>query len=104
MLEVANKTARKFDQAPRGSATPYLEELGRLVGEPGIPRAVLDGIPRLYDVGYERFFIKMPITPTALANDPRSLLQVTDRFLRYMAAFRARDWKQVLIIQQENIS
>jgi hypothetical protein len=75
-----------------------------LVDKFGIPQQALDGLPLLFHVGHERFFIKMPFSAALAASDPDSLIQATDDFMRFVAAFRAGDWEQVVIIEQECLS
>jgi hypothetical protein len=45
--------------------------------------------------------VKPEDTPTAFAGEPDRILQPSDLFMRYVAAFRARDWPLVGVIEHE---
>ena len=87
----------------RGEVTfnTLVEELVSLMSEPAVPRANIDGTFELFKVIGKCLFVKVQKHPAPIADKRVSVLEPTDRFLHYVAAFRARDWPKVSVIEHE---
>lgn len=77
-----------------------LEELN-LLRQHGCPRDCFDGVSELLNCLPKCLIVKTQFSPTFSASDDFGIIQSSDLFKRYMAAFRARDWPQVRIIEHE---
>lgn len=78
-----------------------LEELVSLMSKPGVPRCYVDGAFELFNMVGKCLFVKVEKYPAPFTDDGVSILQPTDLFLHYVAAFRARDWPKVGVIEHE---
>ncbi len=75
-----------------------------LLDKPGCPSDAIDSAARLIQRLDKCLFVKPQRSSALVARDCNILLQPSDLFLRYVAAFRAGDWPLVSIIEHEAIS
>jgi len=78
-----------------------VEELGVLVRLPDTPRDAAEGALRFLKRVEKCLYVVPQMSPAAVTGDPDTMLQVSDLFLRYLTAFRARDWPKVSVIEHE---
>jgi hypothetical protein len=80
------------------------ETLLSLLSQPTCPRDAVDSAAKLIQRLDKCLFVKVQVGTAPLASEGYVILQPSDLFLRYMAAFRARDWPLVSIIEHEATS
>lgn len=65
------------------------------------PRDVLDGFLGIFDNPGKCVVTKCQVASALGACDADRMFQPTDLFLEYIAAFRARDWPKVRVVQHD---
>jgi len=76
-----------------------VEDLLSLMSQPTTPARYIDGAYEVFDHLDKCLFVKVEKYPAPLTDDGVGMLQPSDLFLRYMAAFRAGDWPLVGVIE-----
>lgn len=77
------------------------EKLVPLLCEPGCPSDRVDGLLKVLDHIDKCVVVKLGISAADIAVDPDSMLQPSDLFSDFVAAFRAHDWPQVAVIEYQ---
>jgi hypothetical protein len=88
------------DKKPK-SFVEAVESLGLLLRKPGCPSECVDSASRLLKRLDKCLFVKPEVSLAAVAPEPSVILQPSDLFLSYLAAFRACDWPRVRVIEHE---
>jgi hypothetical protein len=78
-----------------------LEDLLSLMSQPTTPPRCIDGAFEVFDLLGKCLFVKVKKHPAPLTDDGVGILQPSDLFLRYVAAFRAGDWPLVGVIEHD---
>lgn len=77
------------------------ESLLLLLSEPGCPSNAIDIAARLVQHVDKCLFVKLKGGSASGASEHDLLLQPSDLFLRFVAAFRAKDWPLIRVIEHE---
>jgi hypothetical protein len=103
-MKLGARKEKGAERAPCASFLDAVSEIEALVSEPGIPRDCINSFPKILN-RLDKCLVVEPVIVSApgVSNVDR-MLQPSDLFLRFLTAFRAKDWPLVSIIEHEATS